>query len=120
MPNRAAGSTRPAPERVYGWAFDEADPERQVSVSIFVDDHKVGQVVCDRPRRDLLESGRFGSVGHGFDFRFQPRLSERRAHRVTVRFLESGRTLERGDAMVPEGSAPVRRISGTRRRPPFP
>jgi hypothetical protein len=95
------------PERVHGWAFDEHGPERQIDVSVFVDGRKVAQLRCDRPRPDLLALGTFRSVGHGFEHRFQPPLALVPPRRVTLRFLESGRILERGDAMLPPDAKPT-------------
>lgn len=109
-----------AGDRVHGWAFDEAEPDRQIDVGVFVDDRKVAHVHCDMMRRDLLALGTFGSVGHGFEYRFQPPLDLAKAHRVTVRFVDSGRALERGDVMLPEGTAPRAADFGQTLPPAYP
>lgn len=93
-------------EKIQGWAFDENDPESHVDISVYVDDQRVAQVRCDVMRRDLLAAGTFGSVGHGFEHRFQPPLDISVSRRVTARFVGSGRRLDRGDMMLPEGAEP--------------
>lgn len=107
-------------DRVHGWAFDETQPDRQVDISIFVDERKVGQIRCDVMRQDLIAAGRFGSVGHGFEYRFDPILDVSRPRRVSVRFLESGRLLDRGDLMLPEGAAPQAPDYGQSLPPAYP
>lgn len=107
-------------DRINGWAFDEADPERQVDVSVFVDDRKVAQVRSDMMRRDLVALGTFGSVGHGFEHRFAPGLDGGSARRITVRFVDSGRLLDRGDVMLPTDSAPTAPDFGQTLPPAFP
>ena len=94
-------------EKVHGWAFDEEDPERQIEISIFLDDRKIAQVLCDQIRADLIKAGTFGSVGHGFEYRFDPPLNPQEPRRVTVRVLETGRMLDRGDRMVPDSAKPT-------------
>lgn len=93
-------------EKIQGWAFDESDPESYVDISVYVDNQRVAQVRCDVMRRDLLAAGTFGTVGHGFEHRFDPPLDISRNRRVTARFVGTGRMLDRGDGMLPEGSAP--------------
>lgn len=107
-------------ERVLGWAFDEEDVERQVEVSIFLNEHKIAQVRCDAMREDLINAGTFGSVGHGFEYRFDPPLDPTKPSRVTVRCLDSGRMLDRGDRMVPDSAPQVGTDFGQSLPPAFP
>lgn len=107
-------------DRVHGWAFDESEPDRQITVSVFLDDEKVGQVVADVLRPDLIAAGTFGSVGHGFEYRFNPPLDPGRPRRVTVRVLETGRLLDRGDRMVPDGTEPTAQDFGQTLPPAYP
>ncbi len=107
-------------EKVHGWAFDEEDVERQIEVSVFLNEHKIAQVRCDATRQDLINAGTFGSVGHGFEYRFDPPLDATKPSRVTVRCLDSGRMLDRGDRMVPDSAPSVGADFGQTLPPAFP
>ena len=107
-------------EKIQGWAFDESDPEGYVDISVYVDEQRIAQVRCDVMRRDLLAAGTFGTVGHGFEYRFEPPLDISGNRRVTARFAASGRMLDRGDMMLPEGAAPTAPDFGKTLPPAFP
>jgi hypothetical protein len=84
-------------ERVEGWAADEADPDRAVDISVYVDGRKVAQATCDRPRRDLEQTGQYGAGDHGFRYEFAEPLPAGTITRVAVVFCENGCPLARGE-----------------------
>lgn len=90
---------------VSGWAADEDAPDSVVDVSIFVDDIKVAQVSCDRPRLDLKEARKYGQGLHGFVHEYPEPLPGRAETRVTVRLSETGAVVPNGDVLVADGKA---------------
>ncbi|MDA8248704.1 MAG: sulfotransferase [Rhodospirillales bacterium] len=85
------------PNVVSGWAADTDAPEAIVSVLIYVDDHRLAAVACDRERPDLhARSDLAGNLRHGFRFEFSQPLNLDRVGRVTVRFARSGAVLTDG------------------------
>ncbi|HEX8160547.1 MAG TPA: hypothetical protein VF538_01505 [Pyrinomonadaceae bacterium] len=64
---------------VGGWAVDEAAPEAQVEVELYIDGHFVARRRADAPRADVLAAGRAASAYHGYVFetpRLPPRAGE--------------------------------------------
>ncbi|HYG88470.1 MAG TPA: hypothetical protein VD978_19685 [Azospirillum sp.] len=58
--------------RVYGWAWDRANPDDRLPIEIFVHGPggqriSIGSAVADRLRDDLATSGDFGDGQHAFD-----------------------------------------------------
>jgi hypothetical protein len=53
------------PSRVAGWAWNAADPNARLLVTIEIDGHEVTTVVADRVRPDLLAAGK-GDGAHSF------------------------------------------------------
>lgn len=51
--------------RVYGWAWDPAEPERRLALEVFHAGRAIGTVVADRHRSDLAEGGA-GDGRHAF------------------------------------------------------
>ncbi len=92
--------------QIAGWAADDAAPSSLVDVSIFVNDTKIAQVTCDRPRLDLKRTLSRDELDCGFRFALDPALDLARPHRVTVRFTESGRPLPGGDVMLANADSP--------------
>ncbi len=92
--------------QIAGWAADDSAPTSMVDVSIFVNDTKIAQVTCDRPRLDLKRTLSRDDLDCGFRFVLDPALDVTRPHRVTVRFTESGRTLPGGDVMLANTPSP--------------
>jgi hypothetical protein len=92
--------------QIAGWAADDAVPSSLVDVSIFVNDTKIAQVTCDRPRLDLKRTLLRDELDCGFRFTLDPSLDLNRPHRITVRFTESGRPLPGGDVMLANASSP--------------
>jgi len=54
------------PSRVAGWAWDAANPDARLSVTIEVDGKEVATVVADRHRPDLAAAGK-GDGAHAFE-----------------------------------------------------
>jgi len=89
---------------ITGWAADDSDPDGTSVISIFVNGHKVGQLACDQPRSDLLQTGLYGEGLHGFRYEFSPPIAAMANARVAVRFADSGRPLGNGEALLIAGS----------------
>lgn len=53
--------------RVFGWAYDPENPAERISVELFHGRNKIGNVVADRHREDLVGHGD-GSGHHAFVF----------------------------------------------------
>jgi hypothetical protein len=82
---------------IEGWAADDMRPDDAIDVSIFIGGRKVAQLVCDRPREDLLRTGQYGNGHHGFSYRFPKSVVESVEARISVRFSSSGSPLTGGD-----------------------
>lgn len=57
---------------VEGWVVDEAEPNRQVEVQLFIDGQFVAGARAELPRPDVLAAGRAASAKHGFRFDTPP------------------------------------------------
>jgi hypothetical protein len=57
---------------VAGWVVDEAEPNGQVEVQLFIDGQFVAQRRADLPRPDVLAAGRAARAEHGFRFDTPP------------------------------------------------
>jgi len=90
---------------ITGWAADDAAPDAQVAVSIFVNGRKLTQLVCNQPRADLRHKGLYGEGRHGFTYEFTPALPVAEAARIAVRFAELGTSLGHGNALFARGAA---------------
>ncbi len=97
---------------VEGWAADDTRPDEPIDVSVFVDSRKIAQVVCDRLREDLQETGQYGDGKHGFAYRFPTPLPTTPPLRLTVRFSSTGAPLAKGDSLLSD--------AGVERIPPAP
>ncbi len=73
--------------RIYGWAFDETNPHRRVTVEIKLGDDVLGTAVADTYRQDLRDSG-VGDGRHGFSFDFISSLDDNALARVVVHALD--------------------------------
>jgi hypothetical protein len=70
---RLRGTLDTANEReVSGWVVDEADPQRQVEVELYIDAHFVARRRADSMREDVLAVGRAPDARHGFVFTTPP------------------------------------------------
>jgi hypothetical protein len=83
-------------DRIIGWAFDRADPDRRVDIIIFLDGHKIGQVTCDLDRPDLKKSGKHGDGKHAFVFEFSDPIATVVERTISIRYAENGRPLANG------------------------
>jgi hypothetical protein len=52
--------------RIYGWAWNPAEPAGRIEVQVFRDDTPLATVIADKPRIDLKRNG-IGDGGHAFD-----------------------------------------------------
>jgi hypothetical protein len=52
--------------RIYGWAWNPAEPTGRIEVQVFRDDTQLAIVIADKPRVDLRRNG-IGDGGHAFD-----------------------------------------------------
>lgn len=92
--------------RVYGWAWDPSDPETQQSVAIYHGSDRLGVVMANRYREDLLKL-EVGEGHHAFVFDLPASLRQRPASEFSVYFEGSGMALERGPRVFtiqPDGS----------------
>ena len=83
---------------VAGWAVNEAAPERNVEVQLYVDDHFVTAGIADLARPDVVAAGRAKSDRCGFNFALPPlEKGEHRAQVYAVHEIGSGsfKTLQR-------------------------
>ena len=70
-------------QRISGWVWDPARPERRFDVSIMVDDVAVATVRADRLRKDLISAG-VGDGRYGFETQSKIPIGENDRHRVTA------------------------------------
>jgi hypothetical protein len=90
-------------DAVAGWAASKTNPDEVVDISVFVDERKVAQVTCNRPRADLAKAGNFGDGARAFFHRFDPPLPDDRETRVTVVHAGSGEPLSGWDVRLVDG-----------------
>ena len=64
--------------RVYGWAWDPAEPEKRQMVAIYCGDQVLGTVLADRHRVDLATRD-IGDGRHAFVFELPPTAKDRPA-----------------------------------------
>jgi hypothetical protein len=88
-----------------GWAASKTNPDAVVDISIFLDDRKIAQIVCDRPREDLAKSGQYGDGARGFTHRFDPALPDTGEVRLRVVHARNGLPLEAGTVRFVDGKA---------------
>lgn len=66
-----------------GWAVDLAEPDRRLSLDVFIDNKLVRKVVADEPRADLLAHG-IGDGAYGFRVELPRHVLDGRRHYVGV------------------------------------
>ena len=59
-------------QRVAGWVVNESEPDVQIEVELYIDDHFVARQRADESRPDVLAAGRARSAEHGFAFETPP------------------------------------------------
>ena len=65
-------------ERLEGWVFSPAEPDRQFALQIFTGELLLGEVVADRMRADLQAAG-YGSGRCAFSYTMPPHFLPRGA-----------------------------------------
>lgn len=97
---------------VAGWAADDEKPDAVVDVCVFVDGVNAAQISCDLERPDLRDKGLYGDGRHGFRYQFASELPLRSESRITLRFIDTGRVLDNGDALLTSGQATPTLLTG--------
>ena len=62
--------------RLYGWAWNAAQPEEHVTVELRLGEAAVATALADRPRADLVKAG-VGDGRHAFELPLKPEWAER-------------------------------------------
>lgn len=76
-------------DRITGWARDESDVARRLLLELFDGEQRIARFVADRMRSDLANAG-MGDGRYGFWLQIPPSLFPMPAHRLSVRFAETG------------------------------
>lgn len=76
-------------DRLYGWAWNAADPDRRLTVELRLADKAVASATADLPRPDLAGNG-IGDGCHAFEFALRPEWVERRGELSAVVRCEDG------------------------------
>ena len=90
-------------ETVSGWAASKTNPDEVVDISIFVDDRKIAQIVCNLPRADLAKAGQFGDGARAFTYLFDPPLPAEGTTRVSVVHSRTGMPVSGGEVRFVDG-----------------
>ena len=69
--------------RVFGWAFDPAEPQRRVAIRVILDGETVAEAAADRDRPDLLRNG-IGDGKHAFEITLPEPAASRASDLVVV------------------------------------
>lgn len=80
---------------VEGWAVDEAEPDGQVEVQLFIDGRFVAQRRAELPRPDVLAAGRAPRPEHGFRFDTPPLAAREAEYEARVYALHAAGDGER-------------------------
>jgi hypothetical protein len=89
---------------VAGWVVDEAAPQRQVEVELYIDDHFVARRRAGESRPDVLAAGRAASAEHGYVFETPPLPAREGEYEARVFAVETGADSSR-HALVQVGDA---------------
>lgn len=90
---------------VAGWVVDEAEPDRQVEVELYIDDHFVARRRAGELRPDVLAAGRALSAEHGYVFETPPLPARENEYEARVFAAQAGGDAKRrsllqvGDAL---------------------
>ena len=77
-------------DRLYGWAWNPAEPEQRLTVELRLSDATVAATTADLARPDLADNG-IGDGCHAFEFPLRPEWVERRGElSAVVRCGEGG------------------------------
>lgn len=77
---------------IEGWAWDTENPEKRVEVAIYDGDALIHRLVASELRLDLARAG-VGDGHYGFRLKLPPDLLSLSAHRLSVRYAETGEHL---------------------------
>jgi hypothetical protein len=69
--------------RVFGWAFDPAEPHRRVAIRVILDGKTIAEAAADRDRPDLRRNG-IGDGKHAFEIMLPEPAVSRSADLVVV------------------------------------
>ena len=105
-----------------GWAYDDAAPGCQLSVTAHLDGVPVASAVADQPRPDLLQAG-IGTGDHGFTLDFHPPLPPAALARLQMRAGAGAVPLESlhgsGQSRTDDASNPAVPFADMQARPVF-
>jgi hypothetical protein len=76
-------------DRLYGWAWNPAEPEQRLTVELRLSDATVAATTADLARPDLADNG-IGDGCHAFEFPLRPEWVERRGELSAVVRSEGG------------------------------
>lgn len=80
------------PTHIVGWAFDDQDMSRRVELALYDSDEPVLRFKADKLRHDFKERGQ-GDGFYGFWVALPKDLFNLPVHRLSVRFVETGRDI---------------------------
>jgi hypothetical protein len=69
--------------RIWGWAWDKADPDARQEVQILVDGQPAAILTADQFNEALVRKG-MGDGCHSFDWTVDPRFADGREHRLSA------------------------------------
>ena len=69
--------------RVFGWAFDPAEPQRRVAIRVILDGKTIAEAAADRDRPDLRRNG-IGDGKHAFEIALPEPAASRASDLVVV------------------------------------
>jgi hypothetical protein len=76
-------------DRLYGWAWNAADPEQRLAIELRLGETTVAGTIADLARPDLADNG-IGDGCHAFEFALRPEWIERRGELSAVVRCEDG------------------------------
>jgi O-antigen biosynthesis protein len=79
-------------ETIVGWAINPAQPEKAVSLTLYIDDRPVKVFLAEKFRKDLAEAG-IGNGNNAFSESISKRLHDGALHKIDVRFTDTDRHL---------------------------
>ena len=71
-------------DRISGWAWDTAQPNKSLNVDIYEGGLRVATVPASGFRQDLVDAGQ-GNGKHGFEFAFPDKLKDGKPHSIEVK-----------------------------------
>jgi hypothetical protein len=99
-------------ERLEGWVFSPAEPERRFTMQIYIGDLLLGETVADRVRPDLAAAG-YGSGRCAFSYQMPHFLPKGALNKIRLRVNDSvawilpDQNTSRGAESEPEEDAPA-------------